>query len=492
MHKERHVMNNTNEMPIEEKESKWSLATYFKSLKLYKWWIIGTTAVLGIGGYLGTKFLINSSREQLTTSFGYDINTYSYEQSKKENGILPILYFADSSIFNYTDIVSESHLNAVKEAKADEYKNINVSSILKNSGVKIERASYIDSTTSKTVYEIPERYVLSFKRSYFNSETQGKNFIKDLINYELIIAEKANNSYRVQNYIGNNFSSLELSNRVEALVDQYDAINKLYSDLFKAFSGSVFVSESETLNGRYNDFVQKYISGASNKFEAFSSEYYSNHYVIPGVDTAEGLRAKAANYIESLSNVLNSIDMYQKSLDDLLKTQIFITDADQSSVIQNRILELNEIIINLKKSQNRYVKDLVNLGYVVPNDLSSANISEIKYNEESGATGCIQFLETPSSAPSNWVEDCNSFISRLNQASEGIQVDVQNAESAYHFVYNNFKNRANIYTTGIAKLEGHISGAVGVVAGLLVGYVLSSVILMIVYMYAPKKEEKKN
>ena len=62
MHKEKHVMNNTNEMPIEEKESKWSLATYFKSLKLYKWWIIGTTAIFGIGGYLGTKFLINTSR----------------------------------------------------------------------------------------------------------------------------------------------------------------------------------------------------------------------------------------------------------------------------------------------------------------------------------------------------------------------------------------------------------------------------------------------
>ena len=326
-------MSENTEKTALEKDPKWSLASYFKSLKFFKWWIIGATALMGVAGYLGTRFLINSSREKLISSFGYDINVYSFEQTKKEkeDGNLPTLYFADSSIFNYTDIISEAHLTAVKEAKPDEYKNINIPSILKNSGVQIERASYVDSTTSKTVYEIPERYILSFKRSYFKSESQGKNFIKDLIDYELVLAEKANNSYKINNYVGNNFSTLPLSNRVEGLINQYDAIDKMYNDLLKVFNGSVFVSLSETLNGRQNAFIQKYTSGANNKFEDFSSEYYSNHFIVSGVDTLESLQAKAANYIENLTDVLISIDSYQNSLDDLLKSQIIITGEDQQS-----------------------------------------------------------------------------------------------------------------------------------------------------------------
>lgn len=484
-------MSENTEKAALEKDPKWSLASYFKSLKFFKWWVIGATALMGVAGYLGTRFLINSSREKLISSFGYDINVYSFEQTKKEkeDGNLPTLYFADSSIFNYTDIISEAHLTAVKEAKPDEYKNINIPSILKNSGVQIERASYVDSTTSKTVYEIPERYILSFKRSYFKSESQGKNFIKDLIDYELVLAEKANNSYKINNYVGNNFSTLPLSNRVEGLINQYDAIDKMYNDLLKVFNGSVFVSLSETLNGRQNAFIQKYTSGANNKFEDFSSEYYSNHFIVSGVDTLESLQAKAANYIENLTDVLISIDSYQNSLDDLLKSQIIITGEDQQSAIEDRILELSELILSLKKSESRYVKDLRNLGYIVPTNLSLDNVSDIVYNDAADAQGCIQYLIDPSKAPANWEQKCQEFIAKVNQAATDIDVDINDANSAYHFVYNNFKNRSNIYTSGVAKLDGHINAAVGIVVGLLVGYILSSLILMTIYVYAPRKEE---
>ena len=53
----------------QRKPSKWSFKRYGKGILFGKWAILASVVVMGVGGYLGFRFVLNPLREKVTSSF---------------------------------------------------------------------------------------------------------------------------------------------------------------------------------------------------------------------------------------------------------------------------------------------------------------------------------------------------------------------------------------------------------------------------------------
>ena len=458
-------------MTEEEKVNTLTLANYFGSIKRFKWWVIGATVLSTLGGYLFVKFGLNRMKEGLSSEFNYNINLH-IDPKDANNSDLAYSelthYLADNSIYNYSDIVSEDRLVAVKEANS-EYANINVKSMLQSGAISIEREGYTDSTTGKMVYFYPERYTLKVSASYFKDVNQGRAFIKDLVSYQLNVATKANNSYVVANYISENFASSPLFNRIETLEKQYKTIKGVYTDLNEEFTEGSLVEENVSLRARYNDFIQRNSVGTFTKFESLKNDYRLNHYVDLANDTVEKLVSRAEEFKARIGEDLVKVDAYEKSLDKLVQTTT-ITTVEDKNILNEKIIALTEDINEFKLDIYNSATELKNLGYVVPEDPSDI--------------GCVK--------PATWEDECNAFVSKVNGSVQDLKTDADNCTTAYHNLYNSYKNKVNFFTSNFATVEHHVNVLYGIIIGLIGGFLVSSIVVMIIHINKPvsKKEEK--
>lgn len=484
-------------MTEEEKVNTLTLANYFGSIKRFKWWVIGATVLSTLGGYLFVKFGLNRMKEGLSSEFNYNINLHidSKDANNSDLAYSELThYLADNSIYNYSDIVSEDRLVAVKEANS-EYANINVKSMLQSGAISIEREGYTDSTTGKMVYFYPERYTLKVSASYFKDVNQGRAFIKDLVSYQLNVATKANNSYVVANYISDNFASSPLFNRIETLEKQYKTIKGVYADLNEEFTEGSLVEENVSLRARYNDFVQRNSVGTFTKFESLKNDYRLNHYVDLANDTVEKLVSRAEEHKARIGEDLVKVDAYEKSLDKLVQTTT-ITTVEDKNILNEKIIALTEDINEFKLDIYNSATELKNLGYVVPEDPSDITLDNLSTIVEAASDkeGAIQYLRNGSGCvkPATWEDECNAFVSKVNGSVQDLKTDADNCTTAYHNLYNSYKNKVNFFTSNFATVEHHVNVLYGIIIGLIGGFLVSSIVVMIIHINKPvsKKEEK--
>lgn len=481
-------------MTEEESVNKITLANYFGGIKRFKWWVLGSTVLGTLIGFLAIRFVVNPAREGLKSEFGYNINVHfaSGNDNKTEIDADTVKYLADNSIFNYSDIISETRMTAVKESK-DEYKSIDVNAILNSNAIELARDGYTDSTTGKMVYTYPERYTLTVKTKFFVNINQGKSFVKDLIEYQLKVAGDANNSFTVPYYINDSFESLALNARINTLEKQYKSIDNTYSTLYKDFTDNSLVAENLTLGVRYNTFKQSNIDGAFTKYDTLKNEYYQNHYINPTTDTEAVLINRAEEHKNKIKDNLIEINIYNESIQNLIQNTTIIT-GESKNELQLKILELTEEINDLKLEVYKSANELKNLGYIVPEnseDITLDNVSAIVYNTDAAAVGSIQYVKGVNK-PANWEDDCTKFVAKVSSYIGGLKKDADECNSAYHYLYNTYKNKVNFYTTNFAVATGSVNIAIGLIAGLLAGYVISSIVTMAVHINKPvEKKEKK-
>ena len=473
-----------------ERESQFTFRNIGKSIVRFKFWIIGASVLGMVGGYLGFRFGLNASREKMVSSFGYDINAnpkvvLNDEKTTDADRANQTLYLSDGSIFSFTDVISETRLKAVQEAKKDEFGKINVSKMVKEGGIQITRASYTESTTGKTIFEYPARYTITVSRNYFSSQQQAKNYIEAVINYELAVAEAANNNYEVEDYLSNvNASNYGLY--VQNLKKQYAAIDECYTDLLKQFStSSIADSKGSSLNKVYSTFSAEYASGANSTIiDKYDGDLYNDHLVDYSSVTLESLTQQANSYIENLRSNLITLQTYQTQLDKLTGSDLIINGASE---ITEEIVRLNKLILESGEQNNFYTKEIINLGYTVATPVTLDNISSITYAGD-GAKGVIQSFKADTQA---WKDACDAFKLKLVETAGQLKQDRTTVGDVYGYVNNKYNNQVNFYTAGVAKLEGHVSAFIGAAVGLVAGFVLASLVCTFVYLAKKEKEEKE-
>lgn len=475
----------------EEKKGQFTFRNMGKAIAKFKWWIIGASLVGALAGYLGFNFGLNQTREKMVGSFSYDINAKPKikigtgdEKITNKELAHETLYMSDGSIFSYTDVISESRLLAVKEANADAFGKINVSKMSKDGGIQITKASYTVQNTGEVVEEYPAKYTIKADKKFFSSKQQARDFINALVSYQLRVAETANNNYEVEDYLSeNNDSSYGLY--VNNLNKQYSAIKECYTSLLSEFAtSSIADKDGNTLNKINNSFVASYAYGASTIINKYEGDLYNRHLVDYASVTEDSLKQQAEAYKENIRSNLLELQYYQKAVNDLANTAVIINNS--SSDLTSEILRINNIILEKSEQNAFYTKEIINLGYTVPTTITLDNVGTIAYAGD-GEKGVIQSFK---SGDAGWKAECDAFKLSLVETAGKLKNDRLTAGDAYGFVNNKYNNHVNFYTAGIAKLEGHISNIVGAAAGLVLGFVLSTVVVTIIYVSKKDKEEQ--
>lgn len=469
----------------EEKESSFTFRNIGKAIAKYKWWIIGATAVGALSGYLGFKFGINQNREVYASSFSYDINAkaktvVSEEKMTAKERASQKEYLADGSLFSFSDIISESRLKAVQADNQEQFASINVSKMAQNGGISITQSTYTDSTTGEEIPDYPAKYKLSVSFKYFKNKQQAKVFINALISYQLKVAETANNNYEVENFL--NDSTVNYGLFVNNLNKQYAAIKECYTDLLEEFAtSSIADKDGSTLTSVNNKFMASYDNGAA--IDQLEGVLYTNHLVdYTKVDEAS-LKSQAESYKQSIRGNLLDIERYQQSIQDLTSTAII---DNGSSALTTEIIQLNKKVLEIKEVNAFYTKEIKNLGYTVNNDVITLdNINSVVY--DAGNKGVIQSWIA---GEQSWKDQCDAFKLSLVETSSRLKNDRLTAGDVYGFVNNKYNNQVSFYTPGVAKLESHLSNFIGVGAGLVLGFVLSTLICTFVYIAKKDKEEQ--
>lgn len=468
----------------EEKPSKWTFGKYLKGIAKYKWWVIGSTVLGTVLGFVGFKFVLNPIRKNLTAQYSYNLaGTYEDEDT---------IRFVDGTVFNSYDLTNIENLKKVKDSK-EEYSRIDVEKIITDGGITvtkdiIEKDTSTTTVKDKTTENVSITYTLVAKARCFPNDKVGKEFLYDLITLPKSLSNAAISNYHVGSYFSPVFETLSFETQVEQLGKQYDANIEVYTALSEKFSTSAAVDGNGTkLYQALNAFQSKYYSAGSQVFyKELESSLAANKYVKYNADDIDqaiaDIKAAANSNIESVDRLKDQIATYESILTQWTNIKTYITDE---SILHEKIIELSDKIAALKTELFNVVKELNKFGYECDSDG--------KWDYKSALKGSRYYLEQIKADPTSeesvaFANGCKAFTKRIADYHDVLEDDSEVTTSVLRYCYDSYQNRVSILGTGYVVTAKGISDFIGLAAGLVLGFAISSLICASIYI---NKEEEK-
>lgn len=458
---------------LEEKEiygeektpSRWTLKNYFGGIKRYKWWVIGSTALAAVIGFCTIKFVVTPFKETLSATYTYNLAATVDEQGTYR--------FIDGSLFDCYDIVSKENLVAVRESDKKTFESVDVAKLYSKNELSITRR--IDSSTAPENIEIS--YKISAKTSAFPNKETGKAFIYELIKSPLALSTKAIANFSINSYINEDFDQKTFEQQLNDLHNQYVAINSTYYTLETTFGSSTLV-DGKGLNEYSHLFRSKNSDGVTNSVDSLIGRLYSEHYIRyeKGKETQkiDEIDKKCESYVMLLADKTKELKRNEESLDALTKaTTISTTDTEYLKKIAN----YTEKVDDLKSTINKIEKQLAFYGW---EDKGSGY--------EATDSGVRKELKDKTAT---WVEGNDKFVSAVDSLKESLIADRESATNVYRSVYSTYCNKVTLINAGYVVSTGSVSSLIGVGAGLVGGFLLSSLICMAVHVYKDDKKKQK-
>ncbi|GEM_PF-3697413 len=504
------------------KPSKWTWAKYGKSIAKFKWWNVGATLGLGLVGFLGVQFGYNSTRS-FTAKFFYNL---PIRIDSDGDGA-----FVDGTPFSYFNIISYDNLTSIKETDKA-FSKIDVTNITKNNEISIAINGYTDAKTNQFVVSTPVSYTISGKLSSLGDRDTAAKYVKALIESTKKDSESKVNSYSIPNLLPASFSELDFDQQIEKLSDQYDKVDSTYLELESVLSASTTTdtsSATSTKNKKAEDttsiivtgdekgtpiqtirseFELRYRDGGISKFTTLMGElenegsYYVN---LNGDLSDDNINTMIQQFINAgngiRKNILPSIITDINNYTSLL--QIVSTGtADSNATLSSYY---NTMIENKTKERDEYIRRLRVFGFGIPDAGISkledlAKITEPHAKDEHGEliqkNGKVQKLESFKGVASSerendpWKKGCDAFQTKITEVKTQLLKDIDSGSAVYRFVNNKYRNSVNYYVyPGIISVTGGISPFIGIAAGLVLGFLASSLICCAVYISEEDKKE---
>lgn len=459
---------------MEEKKEKWTLKNFFGATKRFKWWVIGACVVGLLGGFLVFKFAINPSRTTYTSQFTYNINVTPTDEKNK------ISYYADGTVYNYTDIITDKNVEEVKNSK-EEYANINTADMLKKGNLSV----------SKIVDEKEGEYLqVQVKGKYFSSDDQGIAFVSDLVESQLTIAARANDNYNIPNYINDSIDSIELLSRVEALNSQYVAINNAYSSLFDTYPvlATKKVNEGENMYDLFSKHQNKFSAGGATVFEKLRADIINKSYIdVKDGDTKAGLvdeyTEKGVVALSSLKSGVYQEAQLSKTLESMMSQSVILEELDS-----NFTYVINQLS-SVKSSNQSLANYLYFIGYDLPvnSEVTIANVDTISLSTTHGIVNVLAGFDETQFA--DWKARSMSFTNSLASYKEQLVDSIAVYRSAYSALLNVHNNSVSFRTPGKVSVNAGFSSVLGGVIGLLVFFIVAEIAVTAVYIYGSKEKK---
>lgn len=474
------------ELFVEEVENRgaWSFSKYIKSIATYKWWVIGATVVGAVVGFLSFKFFLNPSIGKLKTTYQYNL-AGEYEDNDT-------IRFINGATFSSYDLTNAENLKKVKDSKPDRFYRVDVDKIVENEGISIIKNTEVIQTSEegKTDPIINITYTLEAKVNCFPSDEIGKEFIFDLINLPKILSTEAINGYNVEYTIPDSFPSLSFDLQISQLEKQYNAEVRTLSTLSKMFGGSAAIDDKGTkLYEAVNAFNSRYYTAGSQVFhKALRGNLYKYNYVNYEVgkedEKVEEIKLASAANIETFERETLQVKVYEDILSQLTGIQSVQTDNEE---LLEQIFEYSELISDLKMDLFNLERELNNNGYFIDKDTSSETYGKFVFD-----TSCVDCtiykLQHPTT---DWQEACVAFATELGNYRAKLAEDNPKTSAALRYTYSNFKNRVNVLEGGFVARKGGVSDFIGLAVGLVLGFIVSSLITTTLLTYKETAEYEK-
>jgi hypothetical protein len=424
-----------------EEERGVSLKDIFKVIFNRKWWVIGVTLVVMVATMLLTSFWYNRSNREYSYTFQLvmhddDLTTYP-----------------DNSVFQYQNLRDLSNLQTVKDSNA-EFANIDIESMYNKDDIAITRT---ESTTTSTTKQSKYTYKISIKARYFSSKEVGSRFIRALaelpitktkslietITYDdsLVLFDAENASYEEQ---------------IAYLINQQNYILTQYNNLI-TLVGSNYKAGLDVSLGSYRDQIQN--SPLSDSLTEMQNAIKLGNYVRDEKTYIAQAEGRIINYNAQINYNTNKRDQlkveYSKSVENT--SDLVVNEAYSSS-----LNKLNEEIAT-------WTAEI-------------ARINEImQYIDRENYTGKTEEEIT------TYYANKTNFENRLLTYRNQLQSASDTLKTVSKIVYNN--ESQILYTENKMTVSGGMSLVIAAVLGLIVGFLLVSIVICIIDM--PKYQRAK-
>lgn len=477
----RQVLIIQNDDEEDNKPHKWTWARYGRGIAVYKWWVIGVTVLVTVAGYLAVHFIVNPSKEKVTSQFTY--NNIAMTSDGNGGGT-----YVDGTTFYYQDILSSANIEAVKASDTTSFGSVDTDGLIeKGISIELDKTSSTDGTT--VVISSPNSYTITATMSYFGSQKTAASFIKALIELPNTAAQTAVKNNKATNVFTSNFASREFEDQLSMISSQYSVLLDRFNGIRNSFSSSTIINDTGlTISQEINIYKENYLYGGNSIFDYLNGQLLAHHY-LNYTHTEEGratkiseLEAQGDAYKARLKETFTYQSIYEEQMKNLQTNGQIVTNSQYAE----QIATLNDKITSLKVERQTIVKNLKEYGYSVPSELTADNVDSI--TTDPTADGKIQHLQNPTT--DNWEDGCTTYQNKINEYKTLLSgSDMDLANSAYQYVYKNNKNTVSYSYSGIVQLSGHISSAIGVAVGLIIGFLGSSLICAAIWISKEVKKE---
>lgn len=460
-----------------KKGNKWTLAKVGSAIKHFKWWVIGATVLTGVFGLLGVELLLNKQSQRLSARYVYNLATEIEEETGIER-------YVDGSIFNYAGVISNANLESVKGSN-EKFAKINTNQIVRDNAISVvKEINYQFDENDKPIKETKSvEYTITASAKYFPNSEIGKDFIKAVISSACEDSTRAINNFSVVSYIDSSFDDSSIIQQNYLLKKQYSAIDTCYSKLIKRFGDSAFGNEQgQSLGNMYVSFKSQNSSGTSSMVDALSGALYANAYVDyeAGHETEliTEITQQSMAYEQIYYSKVGDLNNLKSALETLTSTQLIQTMSEENEYIE-KIIDLNEKIINLQDEVDDVIRVLNYGGYY----LDKVD-GKFKF-DSADETNAIYHLNhlTP-----EWIQGCQDFVAAVNSCEDTLKNEVSKSTQAYRFAYIHYQNSASLLDTGNVQLKGGLNMFIGLAAGIILGFAVSTIICSSIEVN--KKEEE--
>jgi CII-binding regulator of phage lambda lysogenization HflD len=454
-----------------------TLASYGKSVKKYKYWLLGISLGCAVLGFLGGKFILNPSRETMTTNIEINLAL-----SKDKHSYL------DGSAFLYTNIISENNINAVI-ASNEKFSKYDYETLMSKSAFSIQAKK---TTTDGVETESTTNYVITTNPSAFSSESDARSFLRALINYEIDHAASAINSFTIENVLPSSSTDLNtysFDSWITSLSQQYTYLDTTYKEMISLFTSS-FSVDGSSLSSHYRDFTSYY---TNNNFSYLVGELTTNKYVNIGTGTDEEIEAKKDEFYNLRYTYETQFDQIISQINTANEQVTKLTSIKTpTEEISQQILTLSNQVIELTSKKESMIAELKNIGFDVNDSGDSVTVSEPTTLSEDS------YLYKLNNVTTEWKNGCISFRQKLTKFNTQCDTDTDNLSALYRKCYSlSNKNTIVVLEPNMGTISGHISNYLIAGVALVVAFALSSFIFAEVYVNsstvlsdAPNKEEE--
>ena len=447
-------MENKDIEIVEEEKEGISIGDIFKKIWHAKITLGVSFVAILVLGVFGIHYLYTKPNQIYTGSV-----TYQFKGSTE--GLYP-----NGTTFDYRTMIEPEQLETIKNSK-EEYSNINIDKMLENNAISVSLLTgQTTNENGETVtVDLPNYVSIQCSASYFDNETQAKNFLKDVLDAPSNLANSLYEAIDFESNLTLADVSLTYEDQIDYLILQRDLVIENYEELSSVFGRNAYTDKNST-----STITQTLTSIKSffttNNLSSLQTLATNEQYV---KSDQEGEITKLTNELNRLvaeyNSNLNQINSLQTEWDKITNSGSTIISSPNDF-----LTAIYELTTANSKLYDRIETLSQKLGYTL-------------------STSSGKLVLTKNEGEQTYKEATTSFKTQLNTITTNLTTYTEQLQLTTEYLYTNYAKP--IYTlTSVVEISGGLNIFLNGAISFVVAAILACVIAGIKGNIDIKKEEK--